>query len=86
MDADEEARSDERAEEHAEHDGHDQGGREVAAAEVESGAGGGGNADHEIAGGGGDFEGQAHGLVHGDDFDGAGADAEEAGEGSGERS
>src|SRR5208337_254124 len=53
------------------------------AGEVDSGAGGGGDADHEIAGGGGNLEGDAHGLVHGEDLDRSRADAEQSGESAG---
>ncbi len=55
-------------------------GVDVAAIEIDAGAGGGGDADHEIAGGGGDLERDLHGLIHGQHFYRSGTDAEEAGE------
>ena len=64
---------------YAEHYGHGHAGVDESAAEIDAGTGGCGHADHEIAGGGGDFEGDAHDAVHGDDFDGAGADTQKAG-------
>ena len=72
-----------RADEHAEHDGHGEARVDVAAVEIDAGAGRGGDADHEIAGGGGDFERQAHGAVHGQDLHRAGADAQQAGKNAG---
>jgi len=80
---DEDLGADDGSGEDSEHDGHGDHGVDVAAGEIDAGAGGGGDADHEVTGGGGDFEGELHGLVHGEDFYGAGADAEEAGERSG---
>src|SRR5580704_18456396 len=52
----------------------------VAAVQVHARAGGRGNANHEVAGSGGDLEGNLHGLVHGQNLHGAGADAEQAGQ------
>src|ERR1700727_701481 len=46
--------------------------------DINPGAGGSRNADHEVAGGGGDLEGQTHGLVHSQYFDSARADAEQS--------
>ena len=59
-------------------------GIDVAAAEMHAGAGGGGDADHETAGGGADLERQPHHLIERDDLDQAGADAEQSAEHSGE--
>src|SRR5208282_3029193 len=66
--------------EDAEHHGHGHTGVDESAAEVDARTGGGGNSDHEIAGGSGDLKGDAHDAIHGDDFDSAGADTKEAGE------
>src|SRR5579884_4466164 len=49
---------------HAEHDGHGETGIDVAAVEINAGARGRGYADHEIAGRGGNFEGDARSEEH----------------------
>ena len=51
---------------------------DVSVFEIKSGAGRGGDADHEVAGGSGNLERNAHDAVHGDDFDSAGANAQQA--------
>src|SRR6266481_4940925 len=60
---DQNAAAQQRAGQDSQHNGHGEAGIDVSAAEVNSGAGGGGYADHEIAGGGGNFKGDAHGLI-----------------------
>ena len=77
------ARADEGAGEDAEHHRHGDAGKDVATVEVDSSAGGGGDSDHEVAGGGGDFKWELHDLVHGEDLDGSGAYAEQAGKSAG---
>ena len=74
----EDACADEGSGEDAEHDRHGDSGIDVPAMEIDAGAGCGGDSDHEVAGGGGDLEGEFHDLIHGEDFDGSGADAEQA--------
>ena len=68
-----------------EHHRHGDAGVDVAAGEVDARAGGGGHADHEVAGRRGHLERQTHRLVHGQHLDGAGADAEQAREHAGHR-
>ncbi len=60
-------------------------GGDVSPAEINTGARRSRHTDHEIAGGGGDFEGKLHGVIHGQNLDRAGADAEKAGENSGDK-
>src|SRR5208282_6113283 len=58
---------------------HGEAGIDVSAAEVNAGARGGSDADHEVAGGRRNFEGDPHGLIHSKYLDGSGADAEQSG-------
>src|SRR5262249_36543531 len=68
--------------EHPKHHRHGDAGIDVTAAEINAGAGRGGDADHKVACGSGYLERNTHCLVHSQDFDGAGADAQQAGEGT----
>ena len=80
--ASQEARTCQRSAQDAEHYWHREAGVDIAAIQVDAGAGGGGDADHEIAGGGGNFEGKLHGAVHGENFHCARANAQDAGQDS----
>src|SRR6476620_3705097 len=77
---DQNPRAHQRAGQNAKHDGHGESRVDIATVQINAGAGGGGDADHEVAGGGGDLEGNLHGLVHGENLHGAGADAQESGQ------
>src|SRR6185437_16357246 len=76
---DKQARADQRADEDSDHHGSGERGIDVAAAQINASTGGGGNSYHEIAGGGGDLERDAHDVVHGQHLDGSRANAEQAG-------
>jgi len=66
--------------ESSEDDRHGDAGIDVTASEIDSRAGGGGDADHEITGGSRNLEGDAHRLIHGQNLDGSRADAKQTGE------
>src|SRR6202043_905106 len=81
--ASEKTAPDERPDENTEHDGHGKARIDVAAVQINAGAGSRSDADHEIAGRCGNLERQAHGAVHRQDLHGAGADPQPSGEDSG---
>jgi len=71
------------AEQHPEHDRHDDARNDVAPAQIDAGTGRCGHSDHEVAGGGRYLEGDSHGLVHGQHLERSRADSEQAGENAG---